>query len=88
MGGKMLHVRLHHPLYDTVLELTLPASTTFGEILKVLYQNGFIQKKAADYGFIVNRRLCALNKPLESYVPLQAADTVEIEINGLLTIMT
>jgi len=82
------HVRLRHPIYDTVLELELPASMTFLELLRLLYKNGFIQNKTAGYGFIINRRLCALNKTLQSYVPLATKDVVKIEINGMLTIMT
>ncbi len=88
MSEKMFKVRLHHPLHDTVQELELPASITFLEILKLLYENGFIRKKAGDYGFIIDRRLCALNKSLQSYVPLENMDVVDIEINGLLAIMT
>ncbi len=88
MCEKIYKVRFHHPLYDTVRELEIPASTTFLEILKMLYKDGFIPKKAGDYGFIIDGRLCALNKPLPSYVPLETRDVVDIEINGLLAIMT
>lgn len=87
MKEKIFKVKFNHPLYDTALELTLPASATFGEILAMLYKKGFLEKKAADYGFIINETLCALNKPLKSYIPLDIAETVEIKINGMLTIM-
>lgn len=87
MQEKMFKVKFIHLLYDTVLELALPASITFGEILAMLYKKGFIEKKAADYGFIINEKLCALNKPLKSYIPLYTVETVEIQINGMLTIM-
>jgi hypothetical protein len=56
-------------------------------LLKLLYKNGFIQPKPADYGFIINGRFCALNMALQSYVPPEA-DAVNIDINGMLTIMT
>lgn len=88
MADETFRVRFHHPLNDTVLELTLPASATFGEILKMLYRDGFIQKKPADYGFLIDQHLCAMNKSLKSYVPLETKDVVDIEISGLLTIIT
>lgn len=87
MCDKTLKVSLRHPLHDRVLALELPASLTFGELLKLLYKNGFIQPKPADYGFIINGRFCALNMALQSYVPPEA-DAVDIDINGMLTIMT
>jgi hypothetical protein len=88
MNEKTLIVRFRHPLRDSVFELKLSADATFGEILSLLYKNGFIEKKTADYGFILNRRLCALNKSLASYVSPETTDAVDIEINGLLTIMS
>lgn len=87
MTEKTFKVRLLHPLGGPALELELPASETFGGILKMLYQRGFIEKKAADYGFILNRRFCSLNKSLSSYIPPETKDTVDIEISGLLSIM-
>jgi hypothetical protein len=86
MADRTVRVRFHHPLDGTVLELALPASATFGEILKLLYQNGFLEKKAADYGFIMGQRLCARNKSLKSYVPPETS-AVDVEISGLLTIL-
>lgn len=88
MADEMIKVRFRHPLNGTVLELPLPASATFGEILKMLCHSGFIQEKPAGYGFIIDQHLCALNKCLKSYVPPETKNVVDIEINGLLTIMT
>jgi hypothetical protein len=88
MGEKVFKVRLRHPLNGSALELELPASLTFGELLKLLYDRKFIERKAADYAFIIDGRLCALNKSLSGYIPPETADTVEIEVNGLLSIMS
>ena len=88
MPEGMLRVRLHHPLGSRALELELPRSMTFGELLKRLYRDGFIEPKPADYGFIVDQRICALNKSLASYIPPETKDVVDIDINGLLTIMS
>ncbi len=87
MTEKVFHVSFRHPVHDTVLALELPASATFREILKQLYETGFIRRKPADYKFIIGRRLCAMNKSLGSYVPPEA-DEVEVRISGLLTIIT
>ncbi|MPL96548.1 hypothetical protein SDC9_42730 [bioreactor metagenome] len=88
MTDETIKVRFRHPLDGTALELVLPASATFGEVLKMLCRNGFIQEKPAGYGFIIDQHLCALNKSLISYVPPETKDVVDIEINGMLTIMT
>ena len=88
MNEKKFNVRFHHPLEDRTMELALPASVRFSEILKLLYNKGFIEKKSADYGLIIGKRLCALNKSLSSYVPLDFEGVIEIELNGLLTIMS
>jgi hypothetical protein len=88
MRNKMFQLRFRHPLYERILELELPAATTFGEILKILYTNKFLQKKPADYAFIIDQQLCALNKTLASYIPPETSGIVEVQINGLLTIMS
>ena len=88
MSEKVLKIRLRHPLHNTALELELPAATTFREIQNLLIKNGFLEKRTPDYAFILNRRICALNKSLASYISPDAPESVEIQVNGLLTIMS
>lgn len=88
MSKTTYSVRFHHPLDGTTLEMEIPASVPFKEIMKVLYDRGFIKPKPADYAFIIGGRLCTLNKALSSYIPLEKTGVVEIEINGLLSIMS
>jgi len=87
LKDNMLKVRFHHPLNGAILNLDLPAATTFSEILKILYKNGFLQKKTADYSLIIGKHLCAMNKSICSYVTLDSDEAVDIEVNGMLTIM-
>jgi hypothetical protein len=88
MSERIYRVRFRHPLDGEPLEMELPASVTFREMLKMLYGRGFIKPKPADYAFIVGGRLCTLDKSLAGYVPPEAAGVVDIEINGLLSIMS
>ena len=87
MKDHMVNVRFHHPLNGTVLNSELPIVTTFSEVLKILYKNGFLQKKTGDYSFLIGKHLCAINKSIGSYVMHDSDETVDIEINGMLTIM-
>jgi hypothetical protein len=87
MSERIYRVRFRHPLDGGALETELPADMTFGEMLKMLYGRGYIKPKPADYAFIIGGHLCALNKAISSYVPPEFADVVDIEINGLLSIM-
>jgi hypothetical protein len=84
---KYFQVRFHHP-HGGAVEMRLNADTTFGEIMAMLHQNGFLQKKTADYAFILHGRVCALNKPLSGYILPETEDITDIEISGALTIMT
>ena len=86
MSGEMIKARFRHPMNGAIMDMSLPASTTFGEMLKLLYGNGFLQKKPADYSFIINNRLCAINRTLSCYIPLDMEE-VDIEVSGMLTIM-
>ena len=87
MNKEIFNMRFHHPTDGRVLDIALPVSTTFSDVLRLLYNDGFLQKKSADYGFIIGDRLCAMNKRLSSYVPLDTPDIVDVGINGMLTIM-
>jgi len=88
MNEKTFSVRFHHPLDGATLRMELPAVMTFQEILKLLYDRGYIKPKPADYAFILGGHLCALNKALSAYVPLEFEDDVDIEVNGMLSIMS
>jgi hypothetical protein len=88
MRDKTYRVRFRHPLDGEALEIELSAVMTFGEILKMLYSRGYIKPKTADYAFIIGGHLCALNKTLSDYVLPEFAGIVNVEVNGLLSIMS
>ena len=88
MSDKFFKIEFHHPLNANTLEARLPGSTTFAEILNMLYKNNFLEKKMADYVFIINGRACALNKSLSSYILPETSDVVDVGKNGMLTIMS
>ncbi len=88
MSEKTFRIKIHHPLTEDILEEQFPEDLTFGQILARLYKTGFLERKTADYVFIVHGRACAMNKTLASYIRPGTADAVDVEVNGMLTIMT
>ena len=88
MSEKTFKIKLHHPLTEDVLEEQLLADLTFEQLLSRLYKTGFLERKTADYVFIIHGRTCAMNKTLASYIHPETADAVDVEISGMLTIMT
>ena len=81
-------VRFSHPLYDTFYETELDTDITFKEIQKMLIKEGFIAEKKGGYQFIIDDRLCTLGEPLQTYIPSDCADVLEVRVHALLVILT
>ncbi len=80
-------VRLKHPMYDKTMELDLSPATTFGEITGILYEKGFLEKKKGGYNYTMGKHLCSIDKPLSAYVPGQAPEVLDLQVQALLTIL-
>ncbi|MDO4581087.1 MAG: hypothetical protein Q4B96_00690 [Bacillota bacterium] len=88
MSQQMQQVRLLHPLNGSHIDMELPTDITFNQISRLLYERGFIQKKAGGYQYIIDERLCGLNYPLATYIPDPAPELLTISVNGLLVVLT
>lgn len=81
-------VKFVHPFTQVCLEMELPLETRFKEMTAMLYENGFLTRIKGDYQYIIDGRLCGLNDDLQSHIPLSMPDCLNIQVHGLLTVLT
>lgn len=85
LKAELLHCTFIHPYGEDALRCDLPSDMTLKEVMKYLYDTGFVPKKKADYKYIIGGHLCSLNETLSSYA--YHGDSITVTVHALLTLL-